>query len=144
MERKFRVRFNLGRGPRYKTWKITYPDGYVDYLEPSQVTLVIKNAKLYNRREAAEEIFNGANKRVCAWITAEDVEVLPKNREGYSNTEVTYNPRKAPYWQLNGFDVDTLEIPELTTVDNRVFLSENRFSVDLDKYNLKYLQKNLN
>ena len=45
---RIKVRFNLGRGTNYMKWKVTYPDGNIEYYNPTEVQLVMKAViKLY-------------------------------------------------------------------------------------------------
>jgi hypothetical protein len=119
---KFKVRFNLGAGVRYMKWKITSPDGSVQYLEPSEVVLTMTKAKMVNQPSTANKIFNGANKTVCAWVEAEDVQVSNKNNARKLGKRVSYNPRVAPNWVLDGKNVDGKSFNKLVSADRGIFL----------------------
>ena len=56
MSTKIKVRFNLGRGKNYMKWKVQYPSGNVEYFNPSDVQLILKNCQLKNNRKTAEKI----------------------------------------------------------------------------------------
>jgi hypothetical protein len=100
---KYKIRFNLGRGENYLKWKVTSPNGDVNYYEPNDVCLHMENCKLVNQQGTAKKIHDGANKTVCAWIESETVTIfeplkdtlnlIPKN-----GTKVSFNPRVQPNW----------------------------------------------
>lgn len=115
-----RVRFNLGSGPRYKKWKIEWPDKRVDYLEPAHVSLVMRDCYLRNRPLSAQKIFDGHQKFVCAWIECESLEV--KDPVSVSGPELKYNPRVQPNWCLDGINVDGTHYNELITNNRAVFI----------------------
>lgn len=120
----YKVRFNLGKGDKYMTWKVTYPDKSVNYLNPSEVNLNMKECKLKNNAKQAELIFNGANKRVCAWIECEDLKIKPPNTITSHDkiTKIAYNPRIKPYWTQNDENVDNKLYKTLITIDNKIYL----------------------
>jgi hypothetical protein len=122
---KYKVRFNLGRGQHFMKWKVTSPEGCVDYYNPDDKTLVMYNCKLRNQSGTAHKIHEGANKTVCAWIEADEVEV-------YSDTfpvkysedlELSYNPRKSPQWRYYGEleNIDNKEISVIFTSGRRLW-----------------------
>ena len=122
--RKYKLRFNLGKGERFMKWKITYPDGSVDYLDPDEVTIVLWNCQLKNRRKVAEAIFEGANKRVCSWVTAEKAMVFTKDKTlpPIAAEPIRYNPRLAPHWTDSiGADIDDVELTKVITDGRRLF-----------------------
>ena len=86
MRRGYQLRFNLGRGDRYMKWKVTYPSGAVRYFEPSEVTIIMQNCKLINKKESALRIFNGANKYVVAWVEADYLAVSRIPDENVTNS----------------------------------------------------------
>lgn len=118
-----KVRFNLGRGPRYMKWKVEFSDGRVEYLEPSEHQLVLHGCTLKNNRSTAEAIFNGKNKSVCAWVLCEEV-VIHKNQILEENTQqVKYNPRVNPFWSLDGEDMDGKNVPVVYSVGRKLFIN---------------------
>lgn len=118
----FKVRFNLSRGANYKKWKITFPNGDVEYYCPNSVVLKMKDCKLYNNKKGALRIYNGHNKYVVSWIEAKDVKVLKQRQLQVAFDKVSYNPRVAPYWTINNKDVDNETFEALVTINNEVFL----------------------
>ena len=65
MTKRIKVRFNLGRGPNYLKWKVSYPNGEVMYYYPTGVQLTMKGCTLKNSKSTAQKIFRGeSNKTV--------------------------------------------------------------------------------
>jgi hypothetical protein len=115
-----RVRFNLGAGPRYKKWKIEWPDKGVEYLEPAHVSLQMRGCVLRNRAASARKIFEGHSKFVCAWIECESITITdPVTVDG---PQVKYNPRVSPNWELAGSNVDGSQFNQLITNGRSVFI----------------------
>ena len=117
----YKIRFNLGRGANYLKWKVTSPNGDVNYYEPNNVCLHMENCKLVNQQGTANKIFDGANKTVCAWIESETVTIfepliIPKN-----GSKVSYNPRVQPNWVCDGEIVDKGLYETLYTFENGVY-----------------------
>jgi hypothetical protein len=120
----YKVRFNLGRGDRYMTWKIeNLEDKSKQYLEPDEVSLTLINCTLKNNRNRAEEIFLGCSKSVCAWVLCEKVLVdAPQDVEG---VHIRYNPRVVPHWTENNVDVDEKQYDILKTNNKSVIYENN-------------------
>ena len=115
----YKVRFNLGRGDSYMTWKIdNLEDKTKMYLEPDEVSLTLVNCKLYNNSNRAEEIFLGCNKSVCSWIICEDIFIDPPKE--VKGVHIRYNPRVAPHWTQKGKDIDGKEFKILKTTNKSV------------------------
>jgi hypothetical protein len=123
MSKLNKVRFNLSRGENYMKWKVMYNDGRVDYHHPAEVQINMFGCTLSNSRKTAEKIFTGeTTKVVCAYIKCEDVQVITNNFKTESNTQIRYNPRELPFWNIDGKDVDGSYHKELFTIDYKVFL----------------------
>ena len=120
---KYTIRFNLGRGARFKTWKITSPNGKTQYLQPNEVCIVMHNCRLYNSKTTAKRIHDGANKTVCAWIEAENIEILGNVLKACESPKVKYNPRVSPNWVVNGENADNNIYNELFTIGREVILA---------------------
>jgi hypothetical protein len=102
-----KVRFNLSRGKNYMKWKIAYPDGNIEYLDPNKVDLLMKKCKLRNSMKTAQKIFDGENKTVCAWILCDDVIISDNLEESLDENErLRYNPRVKPNWDFRDVNVD--------------------------------------
>lgn len=122
---KIKVRFNLGRGPRYLKWKITYKDR-IEYLNPKEVQLKLIGCQLANQFGTAKQINEGANKRVCAWITCESIEILENSAISIdTHEEVSYNPRVKPFWVYKGQNSDGFLFNEILSLGNKLFVNVN-------------------
>jgi hypothetical protein len=123
-----RIRFNLGKGDNYKTWKIEFQDERSPiYLNPELTQLVLIGAKLINRKSSAEKIYNGASKRPCAWIKCEDILIASK----YSvvdKREIIYNPRVKPYWMCDDKNIDHSVFNKLITHGRKIYIIEDVLS----------------
>ena len=75
----YKVRFHLARGKHYMHWQVKDKDGNNEYYDPAEVTLIMKECKLHNQPNATKKILLGENKRPCAWVICEKVEVTPKD-----------------------------------------------------------------
>ena len=121
---KFQIRFNLGAGDNYKKWKVTSPQGDVQYIEPNEVNIFMEGCKLCNQKGTATKIFEGANKTVCAWVEADNVDIIRKYDENdfiVFGDEVSYNPRVAPNWTYNNENVDKSEFSDLVTKGRAIY-----------------------
>lgn len=97
----YQVRFHLAAGENFMKWQVRNGDE-VKYYDPETTTLSMYFCDLINHRRAAEKIFSGANKDVCAWLNCDRVDVYtpPLEMDYFRriHTPISYNPRKAPYW----------------------------------------------
>ena len=116
-----KVRYHLQRGPNYKKWQFRHNDT-VWYHDPAYRPIVIKNCRLKNNRRTAEKIYNGENKSVCAWVNFDSMELLQPGKKIEGMTKVHYNPREAPFWCVNGQNVDGYIFNELVLTGDGVFL----------------------
>lgn len=122
--KRTKIRFNLGRGQNYYKWKISHPNGLVEYLSPTDVQLVMMNCELVNNKKASEKIFNGANKRICAWILCEKLLIKRSNfnQSDVSGEYIKFNPRIEPYWVLRGVNADGAILNKIETVDYKLYV----------------------
>ena len=123
---RIKVRFNLGRGANYMKWKVQFPNGVVEYHNPSEVQLILKGCQLRNHKGVAKKIFDGANKTICAWVLCEDIEIVNLTTTNYIKQfmkfdlmfdRIKYNPRVKPNWLLNDKIVDNEFIYSIGSVD---------------------------
>jgi len=119
-----KVRFNLGKGKNYKKWKITYPDKKVDYYDPKEVQLFMTGCRLKNNKKAAEKIFKGANKSVCAWVECEMIFISGSNTMQLGSIPIKYNPRIAPNWLKEGEDVDDVYFPAIVSFGKMLYVKQ--------------------
>jgi hypothetical protein len=121
----YKIRFNLGRGEHFMKWKVTSPEGCIDYYDPSSISIVMHDCKLRNQAGTAQKIHDGANKTVCAWIEAEDVYLVNKEQQvdWRNDLELSFNPRKTPHWVYTHEigSIDNREIPIIMTQGRRLF-----------------------
>lgn len=118
--KKYKIRFNLGRGENYLKWKVTSPNGGVNYYEPNKVCLHMENCKLVNQQGTAKKIHDGANKTVCAWIESETVTIFEPSNIG-QGIKVSFNPRVQPNWVCDGEIVDKGRFDVLYTHESGVY-----------------------
>ncbi len=119
--KRFKVRFNLGRGVRYLKWKIEHPDIQSEYLDPNEVQLVLRNCVLKNNQKSAQEIFQGDYKKVCAWVLCESVEIKTNDFSSHSENQIKYNPRIQPNWLLNDENMDGIKLDTIISDGRRLF-----------------------
>ena len=121
--KNYKVRFNLGRGANYLKWKVTSPNGKVNYYEPNNVCLHMENCKLVNQQGTAQKIFDGANKTVCAWIECETLTIFEPLNNIAQGIKISYNPRVQPNWVCDGEIVDNGRYDVLYSFENGVYQS---------------------
>jgi hypothetical protein len=120
---KIKVRFNLSRGKNYKKWKISYPGGDIEYLDPDEVTLVMNKCKLRNNKKTAEKIFNGESKSVCAWILCDYIVITGKPQHPLEEQQrLRYNPRVKPNWDFREVNVDGKQFGVIESRENRLYI----------------------
>lgn len=127
--KSIKVRFNLSRGQNYMKWKVQYPSGTVEYCDPCNTQLVMKNCTLKNSRKTAEKIFGGEHKTVCAWILCDEINIRSDSFEQYDidNAErrIRYNPKVSPYWvNIKETNLDGYQFTEIGTVDYKLFVTK--------------------
>ena len=121
MSKLNKVRFNLSRGENYMKWKIMYDNGGVEYHHPAEVQIIMTGCTLSNNRKTAEKIFSGeTTKVVCAYVKCKHVQVITENFKPQGITQVKYNPREMPFWNVNGINQDGKYYEELFTTDYKI------------------------
>ena len=110
--KRFKVRFNLGRGENYKKWKITHPSGEVEYIEPDKWRLFMWEVELKNN---------------SSWILCNNICIKPYpstwRAEDYKGGEIKYNPRVKPHWVHNDKDVDNERFQFIFSSNKQLFNS---------------------
>jgi hypothetical protein len=144
----FMCRFHLGKDKddsghsHFMHWRIEKMSCEIKgFTNPNNYGFIFHNAFLRNRKGAANKIHNGASKTVCAWIEAEAVELIFLEDIIHSGVQVSYNPRKAPNWLLNGKNADGMTFPKLVTDGNRVFTPINQLDELFSTYEKTWLAK---
>jgi hypothetical protein len=119
--KKYKIRFNLGTGENYLKWKVTSPNGDVNYYDPKDVCIHMERCKLVNQQGTAKKIYDGANKTVCAWIECETLIVQRIVKRTSKGIKVTFNPRVQPNWVCDGEIVDKGLYETLYTFENGIY-----------------------
>ena len=118
-----KVRFNLSRGENFMKWKVMYNDGRVKYYHPAEVQLVLRKCTLKNSKATAIKIFTGVTtKVVCAWVLCQELEIFTGDFKSETTSQLKYNPRLLPFWNLDGKDMDGSSHEELFSVDYKLFV----------------------
>jgi hypothetical protein len=118
--KSYKVRFNLSRGKNYMKWKVQRPDGTIEYHSPTDVQLVMRDCTLKNYKKAAQKIYDGGEKVVCAWVLCKRLAIVKSDRfiqADLDGERVRYNPRVTPHWMLDGENVDGMSVDKLVSVD---------------------------
>lgn len=103
----YKVRFHLARGENYMKWQITKDQEPPSYVDPDQFRLVMGGCVLKNNKRLAREIHQGQNKKVCAWILCESLELQQADQSRIPLGEkIMFNPRKNPFWTDGLSDLD--------------------------------------
>jgi hypothetical protein len=119
--KRFKVRFNLGKGKNYLKWKVELPGEQMEYLDPNEVQLVLRNCELKNNQKSAQEIFQGDYKKVCSWVLCESVEIKTNDFSTHSENQIRYNPRVQPNWLMNDKNVDGEKFDTIISDGRRLF-----------------------
>jgi len=127
--KRYKVRFNLGRGENYMKWKVVDPKGVTSYYFPTGIQLRMTGCTLKNNKAAAKRIYRGeSNKVVCAWVLCEKLDLVTEQFAQPVTNRLKFNPRTAPNWQLEqGPDIlnaDDDYFNEITTVDYALYITK--------------------
>jgi hypothetical protein len=81
------------------------------------------NCLLHNNKKAAQQIFTGGHKRVCAWIRCAGLCILRDEETIYykSKKELSFNPKKRPFWTQANNNVDGKEFKTIYSHGNQLF-----------------------
>jgi len=120
MKKIKRLRFHLARGKNYRHWQLKGMKKEPVYFDPEDTSFILKNVKLYNKRNVAQKIYEGANKDVCAWLEIKgSAKVQTTEFDVSGMVEISYNPREVPFWtykiRVPGLEVD-LDLKEFKKV----------------------------
>jgi hypothetical protein len=116
-DNRVKVRFHLGAGEHYKHWKIEYPNGDYQFINPEKQNMVLHGCQLHNRKGTAAGIHAGGEKVVCAWVWCDEVRMRFITDKGQP---VSYNPRVYPHWMYNGQNADNMTFDRLQTVGDKL------------------------
>lgn len=121
MTKEKRLRYHLARGEFYKHWQLKNTrTGKPVYFNPEDTSFLLRDVKLYNRRYAAQKIYEGANKGVCAWLSIKgQIKIHIPEFDTSGMVEIFYNPKEVPFWtyktRVPGLEVD-LDLKEFDKV----------------------------
>ena len=120
----YKVRFHLARGANFMKWQPTDPNGDKQYFNPEHKSIAMFGCRLRVQPSKAQEIHDGANKSVCAWIECEHLQVssriVPMT---IFDTRISFNPKKSPHWLSDdGNKKDGDFIPLIVTNDRDLFV----------------------
>lgn len=127
------VRFNLSNGKNYMHWKVEYPNGKSEYLNPKEVTIEMTNAFLYSSTAVAQHIKNGyrikkdgtkvkMDRAVCGYVLCESITISKSSRNDLTQY-LRYNPKVSVNWELNGQCVTGNTYTKLSTQSNGIFIA---------------------
>ena len=128
VDRPFKVRFHLGAGKNFMTWRLENTDTKeVQFIDPEENRLVMSNCRLTNRPTTAKKIFSGQiNKQPIAWIECENVDIFNDTEIPVAVDQIRYNPRENIHWSNNNSkNIDGMTFPELITYGRSVFIQDN-------------------
>jgi len=116
---KTKVRFHLGAGQHFKHWKIIYPNGDYQFVNPEKQNMISHGCKLKVQKKTAERIYAGGEKVVCAWIECDWVQMLNWTSAG---EPLSFNPRVSPHWRY-GFEIaDNFTFSRIQTVGDKLIV----------------------
>jgi len=131
MIRPFKVRFHLGAGKNYMTWRVEdLRTKEVNFYQPDEVCIEMGGCKLYNQKGMATKIYEGRNRSVCAFIRCDNIMVHVFDAQPMYVTvnrfapqfRISYNPKTLPYWRdAQGKDIDKTEHTSIVTKDRSLF-----------------------
>ena len=116
-DNRTKVRFHLGAGKNFKHWKIEYPNGDYQFVDPNTTNMVLYGCQLHNQKGTAKRINEGGEKVVCAWVWCDWIRMNSMTDKG---TPVTYNPRVQPNWMFEGQNADNMTFDRLQTVGDKL------------------------
>jgi hypothetical protein len=108
-------------------WKIQYPNGDADYIDPNKCVLRLKNCSLHNNHNTANKILLGANKTVCAWILCDEMHIeeaqdKAQDKDLDESQRLRYNPREAAHWIYRGLNVDGVDYEVIVSSGNKLYV----------------------
>jgi len=106
-------------------WQITKDREPPSYVSPEQFRLVMRGCVLKNNKKLAREIHQGQNKKVCAWILCESLELQQADQIRVPlGTKIMFNPRKNPFWTDGTSDLDNKRFSLISSIGKEL-LAEN-------------------
>jgi len=126
----YKVRFHLGRGKNFMKWQVKYlgteygGDDVVNYVDPEHKSIAMFGCRLRVQPSKAQEIHDGANKSVCAWIACEHTQVVDKPMPmTIFDTRISFNPKRSVHWMTEEGEIKDGEfIPLIVTNERELFI----------------------
>lgn len=118
----YKVRFHLGRGRNYMKWQITKDQEPPNYVDPQSFQILMSGCVLKNNKRIATEIHQGKNKKVCAWISCESLELKPQGTMETKGLKITFNPRRSPFWTDGTSDLDGTRYQSILSSGRELFV----------------------
>lgn len=125
---KYTVRRHLQKGKEYGFFQIrghvtdAKQGEVIELINPEKFNIAFINCKLYSKEKQAEKIFKGlTTKKPCAWIIFESYIITPKE-EIKEVINLEFNPRKNPFWVLDGKNVDNKLINKIVMNNSKLFI----------------------
>lgn len=118
-----KIRFHLGHGEHYRTWRIQTGD-VATFIDPDEWSIVMFKCELKNHRRAADRIYTGeTNKTVCAWVACKQFEIVqPSTIDEFVGEQLRYNPHIHPYWvDGRGNNIDSKKFPVIVSRGRELF-----------------------
>ena len=121
----YAVRRNLRKGEKFGWLQVheTVGKGAIKkgskdvFINPAKHSLEMTNCYLHN---SLAKIHAGMiHKERCAWIVCESFKIV--KQESATGEEISFNPRIAPHFILNGANVDGQRFAQLTTLGAKIF-----------------------
>ena len=123
--KKFTIRRHLSKGQYFGFFQVR---GYITdskqgevlfYVNPETQNLVMQDCILHNKVNQSIKIFEGQNKRPCAYIICGKVEVKDATR--VEGIKVSYNPKKSPNWTINNKPSNFAKVNKIETFGTKLF-----------------------
>lgn len=134
----YKIRFNLARGKYYRHWQIK-KDKEVLYFNPLNCSLQFYNCILKSYTGTAEKIFEGGNRKPCAWLVCEKFEVTDNNSQP-KEKEILFNPKLAPYWRdSNQKNIDNTEYKKIVSIGSKLYVEQERVKQKSSEQNIVQL-----
>lgn len=113
-----KIRLNLEKGLNHNKWKI-YDDDNAEFIS-TELSFILSRCKLVNNKNIAIKINQGEDKSVCAWIEFEEFKFI-QNYNYKCKRNIKFNPRKNPFWEIDGQDVDNILIQKIIVIKKKLY-----------------------
>ena len=125
---KYAFRIDLKRGKTFGFWQLrqcitnSKLGKELQLINPNTHTIIMHNCMLYNSKGTTQKIFQSKmHKAVCAWVVCDSYEIVPI-QDAKGKSEIRFNPRVKPYFELNNTNVDKQTFNQITTCGKRMYV----------------------